>query len=56
MVLLSLWREIFKNQVLLKFVSRYKYAAYAIVILSPKKDYCLALNIQEYLAMRLQEL
>ena len=39
-----------------KFVSRYKHAAYAIVIPLLKKDYSQASNIQGFLAMRLQGL
>jgi hypothetical protein len=39
-----------------KFVSRYKHAAYAIVIPLLKKEYSQASNIQGFLVMRLQEL
>jgi hypothetical protein len=54
MGLLKLWTEIFQNQVLHKFVSRYKHAVYAIVIPLLKKDYSQASNIQGFLAMKLQ--
>jgi hypothetical protein len=56
MALLKLWKEIFQNLVLDKFVSRYKHAVYAIVIPLLKKDYFQASNIQGFLAMRLQGL
>src|SRR6266508_1696391 len=39
MALLKLWKEIFQNLVINKFVSRYKHVAYAIVIPLLKKDY-----------------
>lgn len=44
------------RQVLRVIASRYKHAAYAIVILSLKKDYSQASNIQGFRAMKLQEL
>jgi hypothetical protein len=55
MALLKLWKEIYQNLGLDKFVSRYKHSGYAIVIPLLKKDYFQAFSIQGFPAMRLQE-
>jgi hypothetical protein len=53
MALLNLWKKIFQSLGLDKFVSRYKHAAYVIVIPLLKKDYSQVSNIPVFLAMKL---
>jgi hypothetical protein len=53
MALLNLWKKIFQSLGLDKFVSRYKHAAYVIVIPLLKKDYSQVSNIPEYQVTRL---
>ena len=47
-------RDTFQNLVLHKFVSKFKPAAYVIVILLRKRDYSQVSNIHGFQGMRLQ--
>jgi len=49
-------KEIFQNLVIDKLESKYRLAAYAIVIPLPNKGYSLGFNTHEFLVTKLQEL
>jgi hypothetical protein len=50
---LNSWIKIFQNLVIDKLESKYRHAAYAIVIPLPKKGYSLAFNTQGFQVMKL---